>query len=60
MASGDASNAVDSFREVVPRRDTLIAEVIGAGLDALVDGGHDGHSEVAGVCWRTYLVEDNA
>ena len=59
-ACGDARQAVDGLREVVPRDDALVGEVIDARHDATVDGCEDGHGEVAGVGRRAYLVEDNA
>ena len=60
MASGDAGDAVDGLGEVIPRDDALVAEVVDAGLDALIDGSHDGDGQVAGVGGRAYLVEDDA
>ena len=59
MASVDTGNAVDGLGKVVPRDNTLVAEVINAWHDALIDGGKDGHSQVASVSRCTYLVEDN-
>ena len=59
VAGGDASNAVDGLREVVPRNDAFVREVVDARHDALVDGGKDGHSQVAGVGRSAHLVEDD-
>ena len=60
VAGGDACDAVDGLREVVPRRDALVREMVDARHDALVDGRHDGGGEVAGIGRSTDLVEDDA
>ena len=60
VASGDASNAVDSFGEVVPAGNSLVGKVVDARHDTLVDDGHDGECQVVGVGGRAYLVEDYA
>ena len=59
MTRGDAGNAMDGLGEVIPTDDTLVAEMIHPGDDALVDGSHDGRGKVGGVCRSAYLVEDD-
>ena len=59
LASGDAGQAMDGLGEVVPRADTLVAEMIDARNDPLTDGRKDGTGQVAGVGRSTYLVEDD-
>ena len=51
---------MDGFGKVVPADDSLVAEVVDARDDALVDGCHDGGCQIAGVGGGAYLVEDYA
>ena len=50
---------MDGLGEVVPRDDALVAEVIDAGTNAFLDGGHNHLCKVACIGGRSNLVEDD-
>ena len=50
---------MDGLGEVVPRNYTLVAEMINARNNTLVDSCEDGHRQVASIGRCAYLVEDN-
>ena len=60
LAALDTCQTMDSQRKIIPRADSLVAEVIDAGHDSLADSRKDGACQIIGVCRRTYLVEYNS
>ena len=60
LAGVDALEVVDGTSEVEPGADSLVAEMVNTGNNALVDGGKDYLSEVAGIGGGANLVEDDA
>ena len=57
---GKPGKFVDGAREVVPRANALVREVIDTGAHALIDGRHDSLRKVAGIGRRADLVENHA
>ena len=57
---GKTGKFVDGAREVVPRANALVREVIDTGAHALIDGRHDSLRKVAGIGRRADLVENDA
>ena len=56
----DAGYTMDGTGEIVPRADTLVAEVEDSRRHILRNGGIDGTGQIAGIGRCTYLVKDNS
>src|SRR5574344_2145771 len=60
MASCDACYAMNGFREVIPRDNSLVAEVIDASHNTFIDGGKDGYCQITSISRSADLVKDSS